>query len=150
MHPDLLPAECFDLPQSLQGLLWRPRLHAEDHDLMQPPPRTRMAGASAPAEISPFLPVCDLRRLAVASSTREQRLEAARRPRVAHRAAINCKRQFTNGKLLRSRHAFLVLPRTAHAGGRRSRENRARASFGCRGSGQLRYRLRTWRPWLPL
>jgi hypothetical protein len=37
-------------------------------------------------------------------------LEAARRPRVANRAAINCQRQLTNGKLLRSRHAFLVLP----------------------------------------
>jgi hypothetical protein len=75
-------------------------------------------------------------------------LEAARRPRVADRAAINRRRQFTNGKLLRSCHAFLVLLRTAHAGGRRSRKNRARASFGCRGSGQLRCRLRSWRPWL--
>jgi hypothetical protein len=37
-------------------------------------------------------------------------LEAARRPRVANRAAINRRRQFTNGKLLRSCYAFLVLP----------------------------------------
>jgi hypothetical protein len=37
-------------------------------------------------------------------------LDAARRPRVANRAAINRQRQFTNGKLLRSCYAFFVLP----------------------------------------
>jgi hypothetical protein len=37
-------------------------------------------------------------------------LDAARRPRVANRAAINRQGQFINGKLLRSLYAFLALP----------------------------------------
>jgi hypothetical protein len=35
MPADLLPAECFGLPQPLQRLLWQPSLHAEDDDLMK-------------------------------------------------------------------------------------------------------------------
>jgi hypothetical protein len=35
MPADLLPAECFGLPQPPQRLLWQPSLHAEDDDLMK-------------------------------------------------------------------------------------------------------------------
>jgi hypothetical protein len=52
-------------------------------------------------------------------------LEAARRPRVANRAAINRQRQITNGKLLRSCYAFLVLPFAPRMHHRYSRLRRA-------------------------
>jgi hypothetical protein len=36
VHPDLLAPKHFGLAQALQRLLWQLKLHAEDHDLMEP------------------------------------------------------------------------------------------------------------------
>jgi hypothetical protein len=112
-------------------------------------PERRGSTSSAPAETPPtiVLPVCGVRRRVVAiQHTRTATLEAARRPRVANRAAISRQRQFTNGKLLRSSYAFLVLPFAPRILVAVDLAKTEHASFGRRGSAQLRYPLQPGRP----